>query len=242
VEEAIHCFQTASDLGPTFPNAHDSLCRALLQYGDFGKARDAFQRVVEVFPRSHPLSKNAAQGLVFCRQQLKLEQTLHAVLAGTHTPKDADERLALAAIAQRPAKQLYATAVQLYAEAFKAQPFLADDLSSGHRYNVACAAARAGTGQGKDVGKLDDTARAEMRYRAFGWLHDDLAVHTRQLAQGPDLAVQSRQALLYWQKDRDLATVRDPDALRKLPEAEQVAWRNLWAQVAALLARTRPTK
>jgi hypothetical protein len=30
--------------------------------------------------------------------------------------------------------------------------------------------------------------------------------------------------------------VRDPGLLRKLPEAEQVAWGNLWAQVDALLA------
>ena len=46
----------------------------------------------------------------------------------------------------------------------------------------------------------------------------------------------------HWQEDADLATVRDRDALRKLPEAEQVAWRNLWAQVNTLLARTRPGK
>ena len=31
-------------------------------------------------------------------------------------------------------------------------------------------------------------------------------------------------------------------ALRKLLEAEQVAWLNLWAQVETLLARTRPGK
>jgi hypothetical protein len=30
--------------------------------------------------------------------------------------------------------------------------------------------------------------------------------------------------------------------LRKLPEAEQVAWRNLWAQVDALVARVKPHK
>ena len=51
-----------------------------------------------------------------------------------------------------------------------------------------------------------------------------------------------RNTVLDWQKDPDLAAVRDPAALSKLPEAEQVAWRNLWAQVDTLLARTRPGK
>jgi hypothetical protein len=51
-----------------------------------------------------------------------------------------------------------------------------------------------------------------------------------------------RQTLLHWQKDTDLAAVRDPGLLHKLPEAEQVAWGNLWSRVAALLARTRPEK
>jgi hypothetical protein len=43
-------------------------------------------------------------------------------------------------------------------------------------------------------------------------------------------------------KDPDLAAVRDPAALAKLPEAKSVAWRNLWAQVDALLARASPRK
>ena len=53
---------------------------------------------------------------------------------------------------------------------------------------------------------------------------------------------QARQALLSWQKDASLAAVRDPRALRKLPEAEQVAWLNLWAQVDALLHLATPGK
>jgi hypothetical protein len=77
-----------------------------------------------------------------------------------------------------------------------------------------------------------------MRYRALSWLGDDLSVHARQLVRGPVVAGRSRQALLHWRKDPDLAAVRDPAALPKLPEAEQVAWLNFWPQVDALLART----
>jgi hypothetical protein len=39
------------------------------------------------------------------------------------------------------------------------------------------------------------------------------------------------------QKDADLAGLRDPDALAKLPEAEREPWQQLWTDVAALLKR-----
>jgi len=82
-----------------------------------------------------------------------------------------------------------------------------------------------------------------MRYRALSWLNDDLNAHARHRAGGrPGIAQQVRQTLLNWQKDAALAAVRDAALLRKLPEAEQVAWLNLWAQVDALLARTTPGK
>jgi hypothetical protein len=48
--------------------------------------------------------------------------------------------------------------------------------------------------------------------------------------------------LLHWQKDPGLAAVRDPEALRKLPEAESIAWWTLWARVNAVLAPPRPSK
>src|SRR5439155_2195678 len=136
--------------------------------------------------------------------------------------------------------QLYATSVRLYFEAFQSQPRLADDLHFRYRYYAACAAARAGTGPGKDMSKLNDTARAEMRYRALSWLTDDLSAHARQLVgKQPRTAEQVRQTLLHWQKNPDLAGVREPEALCKQPEAEQVVWLNLWAQVDALLARLK---
>jgi hypothetical protein len=43
------------------------------------------------------------------------------------------------------------------------------------------------------------------------------------------------QALRHWQTDPDLAGVRDKEALAALPEAEQEAWRKLWADMEELL-------
>jgi hypothetical protein len=40
-----------------------------------------------------------------------------------------------------------------------------------------------------------------------------------------------------WQEKRDLAGVRDKDALAKLPAEERAAWEKLWADVAAVLKK-----
>ena len=43
-----------------------------------------------------------------------------------------------------------------------------------------------------------------------------------------------QQQIKHWQQDRDLAGVRDKDALAKLPSPERAAWEKLWADVAML--------
>jgi hypothetical protein len=58
---------------------------------------------------------------------------------------------------------LYAAAARFFDEAFAAQSSLADDLSSQHRYNAACAAALAGCGQGKDADDLSEQEHARWR-------------------------------------------------------------------------------
>jgi hypothetical protein len=170
-----------------------------------------------------------------------LERQLPDVLAGKLEPASRIELLEYIEVCTLT--QRFSGSARLYAQAFAGEAKLAADLRAGHRYNAACDAARAGTGQGKDAGTLDTNQRAEMRYRALGWLQDDLAAHTRALGRNWVIwGKPSYQALLHWQKDVDLAAVRDPVALGKLPEAEQVAWRNLWARVGALLARVTPGK
>jgi hypothetical protein len=46
--------------------------------------------------------------------------------------------------------------------------------------------------------------------------------------------------MAHWQQDADLAGVRDAAALDRLPEGERRAWRALWQDVEALLAKARP--
>jgi hypothetical protein len=46
-----------------------------------------------------------------------------------------------------------------------------------------------------------------------------------------------QQVLRHWQKDSDLAGIRDKAALAKLPAQEEKACSQLWADVAALLKK-----
>jgi hypothetical protein len=212
---------------------------ALERQGQFKEALAAIQRSASLFP---PASHNRQSVATFTQRvqfQIALDERLSAVVAGKLKPANDAERIALASLAQAPFRRLCVAATSLYTEAFQASP----NLAVRHRNDAACAAALAGSGQGNDAGKLDATDRAQLRYAALGWLQDDLSPHARQLAS-PDAeaATNAREALLHWQKDPDLAAVRDREHLAKLPEAEQVAWGNLWVWVEDLLARHKPRK
>jgi hypothetical protein len=87
---------------------------------------------------------------------------------------------------------------------------------------------------------MPDKVRLMLRREALGWLRESLAQHAKQ-AEQPEAA--ARQAVCEWmrrwQQDADLAPVRDPAALEKLPEDERAAWRALWADVDALLKKVK---
>src|SRR5262249_39612527 len=103
---------------------------------------------------------------------------------------------------------------------------------SGHRYQAACAAALAGCGRGEDAAQLDDQERERLRSLARRWLRDELTLWTRQLANNRPIL---EKMLRRWQCDQDLAAVREPEPLAKLPPVEQQAWRQFWADVTRAL-------
>jgi hypothetical protein len=176
-----------------------------------------------------------------CEGLLALEQRLAAVLKGKAEPRDAAERLALAALAQQPYKRQYTAAARLYADAFAAK-VARPDLLAPHRYTAACAAALAVAGKGEGAAKLDDKERARLRLQALDWLKIELAAWTKR-AEGPaEQRLRLRRALTHWRGNADLTGVRDKEALDKLPEAERQAWRKLWAEVDDLLKRVGDKK
>src|SRR5262249_19198047 len=147
-----------------------------------------------------------------------LEEKLPAFLEGKFRPADNPQRLDLAQVCA--AKKRYQAATGLYAAALAAEPTVADDLAKGQRYNAACAAALAAAGQGHDAG-LDEKERLRLRQQALNWLRADLALWAKQADSGtPQARAAVQQQLRHWQQDSDLADVRDPAALARLPEKE----------------------
>jgi hypothetical protein len=146
---------------------------------------------------------------------------------------DNAERLAFALSAYQ--RKLFATATGQWAKALANDPKLGDGRKEQHRYNAACAAALAAAGLAQDEPLPDDAARAKLRAQALDWLTAELKVWDTLVASGPPQDRPSIvQTLSHWQKDSDLAGIRDAAALGKLPAAEQKAFARLWADVAAV--------
>jgi serine/threonine-protein kinase len=161
---------------------------------------------------------------------------LPAFLDGKYQPQDNDERFAMLGACQFTDHTR--AMARLYADAFAASPPLTDDLGAGHRYNAARAAARAGCGHGKDAPGFGEAEGKKWRDQARQWLRAELAAHVRALDTDPTAArLGVREALTRWQKEPDLACVRDPGELDKLAADERKEYLALWADVAAVLAR-----
>jgi serine/threonine protein kinase/tetratricopeptide (TPR) repeat protein len=172
---------------------------------------------------------------------IALDARLAGIIEGTQQPRDETERLRLAQRAYD--KALFVTAARLWGEALAQHPQLGDDLQAGHRYNAACAATLAGCGKGKDQPQRDAAAQVKLRPQALSWLRAELAAYTKLAQSGPPAARSFvQQQLKHWQVDNDLAGIRGPDALAKLPAEERAAFTQLWAEVTTLLKKVEEKK
>jgi len=185
-----------------------------------------------------------------------------AFLEGKYQPQDNDERLALLGICQF--QGLYSAAAGLYAEAFAADPGLAEQmtaqcvqraagealpvdqievLQTESRYLAARCAALAARGAGTDVARLSDVERSRWRRQAREWLAADLGAWDKTLNSDSkvnrDLA---RKMITLWQGEQDFASIRDAAALQNLSAAEREECTALWQQVAAVLSQPQATR
>jgi eukaryotic-like serine/threonine-protein kinase len=207
-------------------NHYTNLIRVAKGLGDESLAREA----------QHGLDDLAATDPGFAALDARL-----AAVAGGGTPKDNAERLALAGRAH--AMRRFALAARLWAEALAADPKLADDRQAQHRYHAACAAALAGSGQGKDDPKPDDAAKAKLRKQALDWLKAELSAWKRvSMIVEPGNKELVAKTLTHWKQDADLAGIRDAKELAKLPDEERAALKQLWGDVEALLTKVHGGK
>jgi tetratricopeptide (TPR) repeat protein len=236
VDEAFACYQKAIALKPKYAEAHCNVASVLMRQGRFAESLAAYQRGHELGTKQ-PGWRHPSAAWVYRAEQLAvLEASLPAYLRNERKPRDSEERLALILVCR--AKRFHHAAARLYADAFAAEPKLADDLKGGHRYNAACTAALAAAGHGADAAKLEDAAKAILRRQALDWLKADLTTCGKLLSSGPPQVRPSLvQTLRHWQQDSDLAGLRDTAALKELPAEERAACERLWVDVAALLKK-----
>jgi tetratricopeptide (TPR) repeat protein len=235
LDAAVAALQKATELDPKYAEAYYHLGDVLRRLGRFAEAVPAFRRGHELGSLRPGWRHPSADVLRQAEREAAMEEKLPSYRKGEYKPRDNNERLSLAEVCR--IKQLYRTSAALSADVFAADPPLADRLI-GLRYNAACCAARAAAGQGRDAAQLDDHECAQLRQRALEWLRADLEQWRKLWDGGKPADRQLLHRLLpHWPEDSDLAGVRDPDALKKLPAAEQEAWRQLWADVAELLKK-----
>jgi tetratricopeptide (TPR) repeat protein len=238
VDQAMAECHEALRLKPDYPEAHCDLGLALGRQSHLLEALEELKQGHELVRKSpqwrHPSDKWVRE----IERMIELDQKLPAARAGKLKPADAIESLIFAQLCH--AKMIYGGAAGFGAEGHQAQPKLADDMQAQSRYNAACSAALAGCGQGKDDPPLDKPAKARWRKQAIEWLKGDLAAWSKALKSGlPPVRQSVAETLQHWKVDPDLAGLREPGKLAKLPQDEQKACRALWAEAEAVLARAR---
>jgi hypothetical protein len=173
-----------------------------------------------------------------CQRLKELDGRLVEIVKGEAKPEKEGEEILFALLCT--ARNHPATAVRYYEQAFSANPELIKDVWSDHRYAAAMQAALAGSGLGKDDRLLDESHRSKLRKRALEMLTSDFDLLKKQLESG------DRQAkatvllkLRQWQRQTELAGIRDKTALARLPASERETCRKLWDPVNSLVAQLR---
>jgi serine/threonine-protein kinase len=234
LDGAIAELREALRINPNFAEAQMNLGVTLKAKGDFDGAVTALRRVREKASASYNPPANFGDLVARAERQAKLAQRLPGFLRGDERPGSPAEALDVAEVAG--ARGFHVAAARLAAEALAAEPKPAEDPPRQARYNAACSAALAGCGQGKDDLPYDDAGRQRLRRQALVWLQAELAARSRTLESNDASARRGTVRILrLWKADPDLAGVREPAALEKLPEAERAEWRALWAEVDQVL-------
>jgi serine/threonine-protein kinase len=262
LDKAVPLLREAAQKIPSRPGPRLVLAMAQFRSGSPKEARKSLAAAVAAydwkqlpddFPSvwtSHILRREA---------EAMILPNLGAFLKGKHQPQDNDERLALLAICQ--VQGLYAACAQLYADAFAADPGLAEAttaeclrraglekerhdrinvLKTEPRYLAARCAALAGCGLGEDGPKLNDAERTRWRRQAAEWLRADLAAWAKTLeSDSPASRELAKEMLTLWLVEPDVARLREPGALTNLPTPEPEEWTLWWGEVRLALGKVK---
>jgi serine/threonine-protein kinase len=246
--EAEEEYREVIRLNPDDPGAHTNLGAFLRDQGRFREALDELRRGHELGSRTPNWRYPSGQWVKQCERLVELDALLPAVLRGTASPAGAPEMMELARFAAHR-RNRFRAAAGLIADCLASRPdwsqYASDrpPLVENHPpYYAAAAAVMAARGEGDGAG-LGAEEGARLRKQALGWLRDHLAFCDAYAAAGQEKERNAvKEQLAYARTDGWFSTVRDADALAKLPEAERDDWRKLWADVDAALQPAPPPK
>jgi serine/threonine-protein kinase len=237
-------YRRALQLNPRYSAAQAELARVLFTQGDYDGARTSARRYLELpperskSPNGERLKTLAQMIIERCDLYQKQEPRLPGIVRMTDKPTGANEAMLFAELCTR--RRYPTTAARLYAETFAGHPGFAADRGNRFRYLAACAAVRAGFGDGEDV-PPDGPLRVGLRNMALGWLRADrdawVVLYTRGSAEERRLAVKTFNR---WLSDVALAGVRDGAGTR-LSADERQGWHALWVSVTQLATGDLPT-
>lgn len=219
---AAEAYQKAIALQPKMSNPHFGLGLVYRDQGRFADAVTFTKKGLALTPLLDSIG--LLPQLYECEKLLAQDKRLPLVLKGEKT--NPAEQLALAELCYRY-KARPADAVRLYAEAFAAKHSIVEDLKNGHRTNAAYAAVRAAS---EDAAKQIDH-----RNQALEWLRADLVLGAALVkANSARDLISLVDKLSQWRKHADLASVREPNSLDRLSEAEKKSWLAFWSDVDRL--------
>jgi len=235
LDEAIAAYKDAIRLRPDDVWALCALGRALRSRGEYVDALRMLRRGHALGSRQKGWSYPSARWVAECERLAKLATKVDAVAKGDAEPADGEEARALANIAHQ--RRRYVLAVGLWRSAFEMDPSIVKGAESWNRYSAACSAALAAEGEGVDARRLVADRRGALRRQAVTWLREDLSAMKKYFEKGDLTKSALTKRLTHWRKDRDLAGLRDAEAVAGLPADERQDLASLWAAVDELLLR-----
>jgi tetratricopeptide (TPR) repeat protein len=234
LDGAIDACRRAVGLDPRLARAHYNLGVALRLKKEYGPAAEAFRESVRLDPGYAPTHYNLGLALQEVNQvDGAVAAFREAIRLGIDRPA-AYLNLSAGLIDRGEAL----AALEVIDEASRHNPAWLADSRNRFRFNAACAAVLAATGQARDA--PPEAERPALRRKALESLTADLAGWRSIFANDPAARATVHTPIAAWLSGTTLAPVREPNELAKLPADERAEWEKLWAGVRQLRDETAP--
>jgi len=228
-DEAIDQYQQALRIDQRSVAGHVNLGVALRDKGRWDEAVAHFQQALKIDPKT--VEAHISLGMALNDKGRRDEALDHFKQALRINPKYAGAHVWIGIILSDEGRLPEAVGHFEQALAIDSESEQVKANLGVTRYRAACAAVLEATGPDSKNGHPGDPERAALRRQALGWLRANLDLMKR--ANEGKVVMTS---LSTWQRDRALASVREPAELTRLPAEERQQWQQLWADVAAQLA------